>query len=29
MTDNHRPDGRVVRGDSNDTLHPDDPLLLE
>ena len=29
MTDNPRPDGRVVRGDPNDTLHADDPLLAE
>lgn len=29
MTDTARPDGRVVRGDDNDTLHAADPLLLE
>lgn len=29
MTDQPRPDGRVLRGEPNDTLHPDDPLLLE
>lgn len=29
MTDNPRPDGRVVRGEPNDIWHPDEPLLLE
>lgn len=29
MTDQLRPDGRVIRGEPNDTLHADDPLLLD
>jgi hypothetical protein len=29
MTDQPRPDGRVVRGKINDALIPDDSLLLE
>lgn len=29
MTTQPRPDGRVVCGDDNDTLHIDDPLLAE
>lgn len=29
MTDNPRSDGRVTRGEPSDTLHADDPLLLE
>jgi hypothetical protein len=27
MTDQLRPDGRVTRGEPNDTLHADDPLM--
>jgi hypothetical protein len=29
MPDQHCPDGRVVRGDTHDTLYPDDPTLAE
>jgi len=29
MSDKHRPDGRVVRGYTHDTLHPDDSLFGE
>lgn len=29
MNNQTQPDGRVVRGEPNDTLHADDPLLLE
>lgn len=29
MTDKPRQDGRVIRSEPNDTLHADDPLLLD